>query len=585
MGANAVLCIFWNFLKKRMKESKIREILANNLNSLFPELSLIKTEYYLPKTKGTRGYIDILAKHSKGNYVIIEIKRSENSARQAIHELIKYSEGLKEKLILKDSEIELYIISTTWKELIIPFSSFKETSHNEVSGFKISLNNANDIDIETIDTIKLTGDRLFSPHQTCRHYSSLESLQIGISEHEEINYERDLNNFALVILKSPEVDKEELAEYISLMTKEAIESIGMGKSDETAPISANKLLDSKFVIYQSYIRTNKEHYLDLLKADHEYLKETLEFIEYEQYDEEAELNYLEEAALMNTGRYPKTEYAEYAYPSKFKKMTNEEGYEIIDIKLYGSLKENELIDDEIIIKEFEGRSGSEKVLFQGSAHSESKSQISEVFDKALICLENNPIWSGHITHFSTLIKNEKEPYNLFVTVFNPFNILISLFRCLKYQTNDFMPYYELRLKFNEGNKEDKIYCGIITWNEQKAPTLDEIVDANFKGEEFNVVSPLIWGGDIDNNLKVLNNLGLKYSSMLVDNRNGQILNEYLFSDFEFQKIDEENFKTIYDFVASNIDLLIDVSSLIESYSIGLNNEFIFDAKGENENLT
>ena len=133
-----------------MKENEIRELLASNLSIVLPELSLIEKEYYLPKTKGTRGYIDILAKHKNGYYVIIELKRNENSARQAIHELIKYSEGLKEKLSLKESEIELYLVSTDWKELLIPFSSFAEISKNQVKGFNISINNLKTISIHEI---------------------------------------------------------------------------------------------------------------------------------------------------------------------------------------------------------------------------------------------------------------------------------------------------------------------------------------------------------------------------------------------------------------------------------------------------
>ena len=562
-----------------MKENEIREILASKLSIVLPALSLIETEYYLPKTNGTRGYIDILAKHENGYYVIIEVKRSENSARQAIHELIKYSEGLKERLSLKDSEIELYIVSSDWKELLIPFSSFAESSKNQVKGFNISINNLNKIEIDAIKPLRLAGDRLFSPHQTCRHYSSKEKLEIGIKDHERINLERGLKNFVLIILETPEFDKAELAKYIEQSINEVLESIGIQNNDESQPINAEMLPNSKFVIYQSYLRSTKSHYLELLQENKEYLNEILDYIKEEELSEEKVINHLEEAALMNTGEYPESEYDEYVYPTKFKKMINEEGYKIIDIKLFGTLKENRVLNDEVIIQEFEGRTGTEKVLFQGAAESSSKSKINEAFERALGCIENNPVWYGHITEFFHRIKKEVNSFTLSTTVFNPFNILISLFRCLKHQTNEFMPYYELNLSFYDDHENDKKYYGIITWNGTNAPEVDRLIEDFFEGDKFNLVSPLLWGGDIENNLQILKALGLKYSSILVEYKNGTKIKESIYKEYEFHDIDNE-LLTIYDFVEGNLSFLLKLSSIIESQSIGHNNEMVYNARND-----
>lgn len=561
-----------------MKENEIRTILADNLSTFFPELTLVEVEFYLPKTKGTRGYIDILATHKKGNYVIIELKRSENSSRQAIHEIIKYSEGLKEKFSLKNSEIELYIISTLWNELLIPFSSFKVTSSNQVFGFKLVIDDSKKITIESVEALKLAGDRLFSPYQTCRHYSSQKTLKDGISEHKEINQERGLLNFVLIILKSPKIDKNELISHIAQCTKTALEATGIEYDESNSPLRADLLPDSKFVIYQSYLRSPKEHYLELLKENPEYLNEIMQHIKDEEYNADDELNYLEEAALLNSGRFPKSEYVEYAYPSKFMHMIRAQGYEIVEIIKFGSLRDNEIINNEMIINEFEGLTGTEKVQFHGNAHSKSKSQLKEIFENSMKCVENNPIWSGHISHFFSLIDKEKINFTLSTTVYNPFNILISLFRCLKYQTNKFMPCYEINLQFHSESESNKLYYGIITWNGQKPPTLNSLIENYFDGDAFNLVSPLMWGGDINNNLNILNALGLKYSSILVESVKGQEPREQIFKDFEFSLIQEGKLETIYDFVVANIDLLLNLSSLIESHSAGENNEIVFNKR-------
>jgi RecB family endonuclease NucS len=93
-------------------EKVIRTNLAKNLSFIDSNLILIKEEYYLQNYYGSKGYIDILAKDSDNNCVIIELKRSNQSARQALHEITKYHSLLQQNLHVKDSEIRTIIIST-----------------------------------------------------------------------------------------------------------------------------------------------------------------------------------------------------------------------------------------------------------------------------------------------------------------------------------------------------------------------------------------------------------------------------------------------------------------------------------------
>ena len=69
-------------------EDTIRNWLAQNLSFIAPELSLIRTEFPLPDHIGSKGFIDILAKDVFNNFVIIEVKRANNSARDTITEIL-----------------------------------------------------------------------------------------------------------------------------------------------------------------------------------------------------------------------------------------------------------------------------------------------------------------------------------------------------------------------------------------------------------------------------------------------------------------------------------------------------------------
>ena len=73
-----------------MKEAELRDRIADHIEVLENGLVLLKKEKYIPNSLGTKGFIDLYAKDEKGNHVIIELKKSDASAREAIHEVFKY---------------------------------------------------------------------------------------------------------------------------------------------------------------------------------------------------------------------------------------------------------------------------------------------------------------------------------------------------------------------------------------------------------------------------------------------------------------------------------------------------------------
>ncbi|WP_406586873.1 endonuclease NucS domain-containing protein [Asaia lannensis] len=74
-----------------MNEAAIRDLLAADLSVLEEGMELVKIEQYIPKSLGTRNFLDILAKDKAGQWVIIEVKKTNAAARQAAHEVFKGS--------------------------------------------------------------------------------------------------------------------------------------------------------------------------------------------------------------------------------------------------------------------------------------------------------------------------------------------------------------------------------------------------------------------------------------------------------------------------------------------------------------
>ena len=104
-------------------ERLLRDKLAKNLTLIEPDLRLVETEYAMPNAHGTRGYVDILARDGHGSWVVVELKRSDSAARHALHEVTKYTELLGRERGLRHDRVRAVIVSTTWRELLVPVSN------------------------------------------------------------------------------------------------------------------------------------------------------------------------------------------------------------------------------------------------------------------------------------------------------------------------------------------------------------------------------------------------------------------------------------------------------------------------------
>jgi hypothetical protein len=123
-----------------MSEALIRDLLASNISVLEPGLQLLAVEKYIPGKLGTKSFLDLLAKDRSGHWVIIEIKKTNAAAREAVHEVFKYAEAVQRYLGARSDEIRVIVASVEWKELLIPFSRLKAETNIAVDGYRIEVN-------------------------------------------------------------------------------------------------------------------------------------------------------------------------------------------------------------------------------------------------------------------------------------------------------------------------------------------------------------------------------------------------------------------------------------------------------------
>lgn len=117
-------------------ESEIRQSVAKNISILDSTLIVLKEEYCI-SIGGKKAFIDILAKDNFGCFTIIEIKKSNKSARTTIQQMYKYASFLKKKYRVPSSDIRCIILSTVWDELEAPFGEFCKFSSYETKGYKL----------------------------------------------------------------------------------------------------------------------------------------------------------------------------------------------------------------------------------------------------------------------------------------------------------------------------------------------------------------------------------------------------------------------------------------------------------------
>lgn len=123
----------------RPSENQLRDQLASNLALLEPGLTLIETEFALPNPDGAGGQIDILARDQFSNRVIIELKRSEQTARTTIQQIHKYLALFRTEHQLPANRLRCLIVSTDWRELRVPFSEYVNNSVHQVRGLHLKL--------------------------------------------------------------------------------------------------------------------------------------------------------------------------------------------------------------------------------------------------------------------------------------------------------------------------------------------------------------------------------------------------------------------------------------------------------------
>lgn len=499
-----------------MLEDELRDLISEQLAVIDPGLQLLDIEAFVPNEIGTRSFIDILARDRNDRWVLIEVKRSNASAREAIHEIYKYVEAVKVHFGARDDEIRTFVLSTEWKELLVPFSRFVEDTSISVIGKSISIDEGTrSLTADTIEPVVITGGRVLSAWHEISLYQSSERLADGIASYDSSCKAKSITDYIMVVLRAPAGFHEAAVQSTAASLNLIHGGSGEPDEQEVAKLAAD-MEQLEHMIYFVPQLQSAEHYLKIIRSDPDLREEVEEWADSMEGDEL--LCSLQGYAL---DAQPKVDrdYLEIGYPAKFKnKILEDEGWIVQEIIRRGAFSRNNNLSDEIILGEICGDAGTSGQGLKRTVALSNTADCAQLLKDVKECLPNNPVWQTMVRHQVEEAQADYPACTMDVSIFAPSTGMMTLFFAT---TQDerfrYIPNYNLAVK--EGDDLRRMYVGELK-NLIEGSTEPElfqlIISKYYEGHLSALVMSMTWGGYEARDIDILEDLGLIYSSFRCD---------------------------------------------------------------------
>lgn len=541
-----------------MKESTLRDMIAKNIENLKEGLTLLKKEQYIPNELGTKSFIDLYAKDNKGRHVLIELKRSDAAARQAIHEVNKYVEGVKRYFGVKDNEIHVIIASTEWDELLVPFSRFTADTSFSIEGIKIYItNNETDFTAEPVKPLPITNGRFIVPWHDVYWYSDKKSLEKGIDTIKEAYKEKGIEDYIIVTLciENQMSDDERKVSMKSAISK-------MAEITDMDQFELPEIPVYGYIAYTSKQMLTKEKCLQILSKDKDVLEDVTTTINDMDYEES--LCHLHEC-VESLDPTPDCDDYEIGYPAKFSGFIGSANCKMCGIIRNGTFKRNSLLSDETILEELEGKDGSTGEKFKRTVDMQNRADVTILKKDISASLSENKTWKNHILRIIEEIEVEFPASEINISIFNPgTGVLTIYFATTKEMGYLYIPSYHIIVK---NPNETRMYYGALQ-NNGHALTFSEILQKYYDGHLDALLLSFTWGGGDSRDSEIINDLGILYKSFRCD-IDGDKGNFYVLSDDKWKTCDPVDPILLFgDYIEKNEKLIHQIKGKILPHDMG-----------------
>lgn len=555
-----------------MKESALRDLIAQNIHKLKAGLQLLQKEQYIPNKHGTKSFIDLYAKDENGRHVLIELKRSAAASRQAIHEVTKYVEGVKRFFGAKDYEVHVIIASTDWSELLLPFSRFCSDSSFSVEGIKINLLDCDtDFEVESIIPLTITQGRFIAPWHHVYWYKDEIALQRGIDGIEKAYKEKGISDYIIVKLYTPDGSAPEERRYAIL---KAVASLMNVEKTERSDGLSSSIPTYEYIAYTALQMVPKGKCLEIISHDPDVLSEVQELLP--DMEEDEALCYLHENIEL-VQPSPHCDCYEIGYPAKFSKLI--ETCEQCGIVRHGIFQLNTLLCDDILYAELEGEDGSTGQKLKRTLDMTNSAHIKNLKEDVEKALRNNPVWTAHILREIDEIKKDFPESQIDISVFNPCTGIFTIYyTMIKEQGLRYLPSYTIAVRAPE---EVRIYYGALEAIESEMD-FQQILEKYYEGDLFALLATATWGGRDERDSDIIEDLGAQYRSYRIDICEGQIVDSFTFRDDKWRTYPLCSFWRLFQsYIEKHQSLVKEILLKISDYDQGT---FFTNASDVHESL-
>ncbi len=460
---------------KLPNENAIRDFLASRLDMIDAGLTLVDREHYLKNSQGAAGFLDIFARDAQGQLVIVEIKRTDAAAREAIQELYKYAALLREKYLLRDVEYRLILLAVEWHELLIPYSEFAKTVPLDISAFRIVL----DVDgwperIEPVSAVPTASQRRFSR----RHFLW--------------RFEDDAKATEAIPLIATHMNKAGICDFVLVRSH-----------------SNNPLISEKAFVYFAQQELTLAEY-------RQRIRDQLGDDDYEEFEEQiADLTEEEDrvSEAADAVWYPGyddlfnrigPDESEISHPEKASHWFAEGAQRDIIVERYGRFIDDGL-SDETIIGELIGHGGESDFHLRLSASTLSRPQMEALRAGIANVFFFNPEWRN--ASLDLLAYAERTgPATVRIIAFSNEDILRAIAGAA-FNYPAYVPTF--RLEIEREGQPTEVFMGLPEW-EGTPFDFDAVLTAHFGDDPFAYFIAYHFGENRGINADIMADLGLRY---------------------------------------------------------------------------
>ncbi|MDZ8092475.1 MAG: endonuclease NucS [Nostoc sp. DedQUE05] len=421
-----------------INEADIRDFLTDNLDIIEPDLKFIQKEFSLENSLGAGGRIDILAKDKFGSFVIIEIKKSDKNARQALHELLKYMALFKTNYGLAAKKCRCILLSTEWHELLIPFSEFHRFVNYQIDGYQLILNEEGiPISKKIVPLVPESEERFIFPIHNIFLYEINEERAIATEKLKGILTELEIKNY-----------------YILVINYE-------GDSKNVSPFAL-------------YLVINK-----FKNSEKQSIKKTLNIFDADdEFDEEIDIKLvLEYKALSEiTNRLMDLiDTIEGTSETLQGMMSN--GWNINKIYTGNQLSLNLLITDEEIIKEITSFEGGNSIIYTSVTTPKNQSSWKATSEGLKHFLYGNDLWQIGCDWFFNKVESVSREATVNLRIYYGSDILFSLYNYFCRGVS-YLPTLEIVAQIAGQPNKTIILVGSLEWDRHTFPNAGSIFNKN-----------------------------------------------------------------------------------------------------------